>query len=115
MYIQKEIMTNYGIPASYHVLQEIHTYYNDGIAHVNIAGYFHKEAYANGSNAVVVNQVEVNQTAFDSEKDIYAAVLNSIVFRDGVLFDDNGTEIILNTDIEGQTDTANETDSTTQN
>lgn len=87
MYIQKEILTDYGIPAIYHVLKEIHTYYDDGISHVNIAGYFSDEAYNNGANAVVVNQVEVNKTSFENEKDIYNAVLNSIVFKDGVLYE----------------------------
>ena len=32
MYIQKEILTNYGIPATYHVLKEIHTYYDMGMS-----------------------------------------------------------------------------------
>ena len=85
MYIQKEIMTNYGIPATYHVLQEIHTYYDDGVSHVNIAGYFSKDAYNNGANAVVVNQVEINQTSFGNEKEIYDAVLGTSVFQDGIL------------------------------
>ena len=88
MYIQKEISTNYGIPAVYHVLKEIHTYYDDGISHINIAGYFSKDAFSNGANSVVINQVEVEQTAFENEKDIYNAVLNSIEFKDGVLYED---------------------------
>lgn len=88
MYIQKEILTNYGVPAIYHVLKEIHTYYDMGISHVDIAGYFSKEAFVNGANAVVINQVEVPRTSFDNEKDIYTAVLNSIVFKDGVLCED---------------------------
>jgi hypothetical protein len=88
MYIQKEVSTDYGIPAVHHVLKEIHTYYNDGISHINIAGYFSKDAFDNCSNAVVVNQVEVKRTAFENEKDIYNAVLNSIVFQDGVLCED---------------------------
>lgn len=85
MYIQKEISTDYGIPAVYHVIKEIHTYYDMGISHINVAGYFSKEAFDNGSNAVVVNQVEVKQTSFENEKDIYNAILDSIVFQDGVL------------------------------
>lgn len=88
MYIQKEVSTDYGIPAAYHVLKEIHTYYDDGVSHINVAGYFSKEAFDNGANAVVVNQVEVAQTAFENEKDIYTAVLNSIVFQDGLLCED---------------------------
>ena len=88
MYIQKEIITNYGIPAIYHVLKEIHSYYDIGISHINIAGYFSKEAYVNGASAVVVNQVEVGQTSFESEKDIYNAILSSHVFQDGVLCED---------------------------
>lgn len=85
MYIQKEISTNYGIPATYHVLKEIHTYYDDGISHINVAGYFSKEAFESGASAAITNQVEVNQTSFENEKDIYTAVLNSIVFQDGTL------------------------------
>lgn len=88
MYIQKEISTDYGIPAIYHVLKEIHTYYDDGVSHVNIAGYFSKEAFENGASAAITNQVEIAQTSFESEKDIYTAVLNSIVFKDGVLRED---------------------------
>ena len=88
MYIQKEIMTHYGIPATYHILKAIHTYYDDGVSHVNIAGYFSKDAFAVGSEAVVINQVEVQQTCFASEKEIYNAVLNSNVFHDGVLCED---------------------------
>ena len=85
MYIQKEILTSYGVTATYHILQEVHTYYEDGMSHINVAGYFSKEAYDSGSSAIVIKQVEVNQTAFDGEKDIYNAVLGSIVFQDGVL------------------------------
>lgn len=85
MYIQKEISTNYGVPATYHVLKEIHTYYDDGISHVNVAGYFSKDAYDNGAIAVVINQVEINKTVFENEKDIYDNVLLSVVFKDGVL------------------------------
>lgn len=88
MYIQKEVLTDYGIPAVYHVLKEIHTYYDDGVSHINVAGYFSKEAFESGANAVVINQVEVDQTAFESEKDIYNAVVKSIVFQDGVLYED---------------------------
>ena len=88
MYIQKEISTDYGIPAIHHVIKEIHTYYDVGISHVNVAGYFSKEAFDNGSNAVVINQIEVEQTSFENEKDIYNAVLRSIVFQDGVLCED---------------------------
>lgn len=88
MYIQKEILTNYGIPAVYHVLKEIHTYYDDGVSHVNIAGYFSKEAFENGANAVVINQVEVSQTVFQNARDIYNAVLTSTVFQDGMLCED---------------------------
>lgn len=85
MYIQKEILTNYGIPASYHILKEVHTYYDDGISHINIAGYFSADAFKNGASAAIINQIEVNQTSFENEKDIYNAVLNSTVFQDGVL------------------------------
>lgn len=88
MYIQKEISTDYGIPAIHHVIKEIHTYYDVGISHVNVAGYFSKEAFDNGSNAVVINQIEVEQTSFENEKDIYNAVFGSIVFQDGVLCED---------------------------
>lgn len=88
MYIQKEVITNYGIPATYHKLSEIHTYYNDGISHIDIAGYFSKEAFENGSSAVVVNQIETTQTSFKNEKEIYNAVLKSIVFQDGILHDE---------------------------
>lgn len=88
MYIQKEVLTSYGIPAIYHVLKEVHTYYDDGISHINVAGYFSKEAFESGANAVVVNQVEVTQTAFENEKDIYTAVLNSTIFQDGILCED---------------------------
>ena len=88
MYIQKEISTDYGIPAIHHVIKEIHTYYDVGISHVNVAGYFSKEAFDNRSNAVVINQVEVNQTSFENENDIYNAVLSSVVFQDGVLCED---------------------------
>ena len=92
MYIKKEIQTNYGIPATYHILKEIHTYYDQGISHINIAGYFSREAFTNGSTAVVVNQVGVEQTAFECERDIYNAVLGSIVFKDGELCEDNITQ-----------------------
>lgn len=85
MYIQKDILTNYGIPATYHMLKEVHTYYDQGISHINVAGYFSKEAFVSGSAAVVINQVEVGQIAFENEKDIYNAVLNSVVFQDGML------------------------------
>lgn len=85
MYIQKEITTNYGIPAVYHVLKDIHIYYDLGVSHVNVAGYFSKDAFNNGSSSVVINQVNVNQTMFANEKEIYDAVLNSKVFKDGVL------------------------------
>lgn len=88
MYIQKEILTNYGIPASYHVLKEIHAYYDQGVSHINVAGYFSKEACDNGSSAVIINQVEVKQTAFENEKDIYNAILASVLFQDGVLCED---------------------------
>lgn len=88
MYIQKEILTNYGIPAVYHVLKEIHTYYDDGISHIDIAGYFSKEAFESGANAVVVHQVEVAKTTFENEKAIYIAVLGSAVFKDGELCND---------------------------
>lgn len=88
MYIQKEISTDYGIPAMHHVIKEIHTYYDVGISHINVAGYFSKEAFSSGSNAVVINQVEVEQTSFKDEKDIYDAILNSIVFQGGALCED---------------------------
>lgn len=88
MHIQKEITTNYGIPATHHVIKEVHTYYDYGMSHINVAGYFSKEAFGNGSNAVVINQVEVARISFKNEKDIYNAVLDSIVFQDGVLCED---------------------------
>lgn len=88
MYIQKEILTDYGIPAVCHVLKEIHTYYDDGVSHVNVAGYFSKDAFNNGANAAVINQVEIPRTSFENEKDIYNTVLNSIVFKDGILCED---------------------------
>ena len=88
MYIQKEILTDYGIPASYHVLNAIHSYYNEGISHIDVAGYFSKEAFNNGSNAIVINQVEVGRSLFENENDIYNAILGSIVFEDGVLCED---------------------------
>jgi hypothetical protein len=88
MYIQKEIITHYGIPATYHTLKAVHTYYDMGVSHIDIAGYFSKDAFSNNGNAVVVNQIEVNQTSFENEKDIYNAVLASIVFQDGVLCED---------------------------
>lgn len=92
MYIQKEILTDYGIPAIYHVLKEIHTYYDDGISHINIAGFFSKEAFESGANAVVIKQIEVTQTVFENEKDIYNAILNSNAFQDGVLYEDKIVE-----------------------
>lgn len=85
MYIQKEIITNYGIPAVYHVLKAVHTYYDMGVSHIDVAGYFSKEAFSNGLNAIVVNQIKVDQVSFENERDIYNSVLNSIVFQDGVL------------------------------
>ena len=88
MYIEKEILTHYGIPSTHHVLKEIHIYYNMGISHIDVAGYFSKDAYNSESDAVIVNQIEVKQTAFDGEKDIYNAILNSKVFQDGVLCND---------------------------
>ena len=88
MYIEKEVITHYGIPSTYHVLKEIHIYYNMGIAHIDVAGYFSKDAYNNGSDAIVVNQIEVAQTAFDGEKDIYNAILSSHVFQDGILHEE---------------------------
>ena len=92
MYIQKEISTDYGIPAIYHVLKEIHTYYDDGISHVNIAGYFSKNAFESGANAAIVNQVEITKTSFENEKEIYNAVLNTNVFLDGILCEDETTQ-----------------------
>ena len=88
MYIQKEILTNYGIPATHHILKEIHTYYDQGISHINVAGYFSKEAFASGSTAIVVNQVEVKQASFENENEIYNAILESNVFQDGTLCED---------------------------
>lgn len=85
MYIQKEIITHYGIPATYHALKAIHTYYDMGVSHIDIAGYFSKEAFDNHGNEIIVNQIEVGQTSFENEKDIYTAVLNSNVFQDGKL------------------------------
>lgn len=88
MYIQKEISTEYGIPATCHILKEIHTYYDSGISHINVAGYFSVDAYKNCANAVVINQIEVSQTSFNDEKDIYNAILSSNVFKDGMLYED---------------------------
>lgn len=88
MYIQKEIITHYGIPATYHSLKAIHTYYDIGISHVDVAGYFSKEAFENNGNAIVVNQIEVNQTSFENEKEIYNAILASNVFQDGTLIEE---------------------------
>ena len=88
MYIQKEIITHYGIPAEYHTLKAIHTYYDMGVSHIDIAGYFSKEAFENNGNAIVVNQIELNQISFNSEKDIYNAILASSVFQDGVLVEE---------------------------
>jgi hypothetical protein len=88
MYIEKEILTHYGIPSTYHVLKAMYVYYDRGISHIDIAGYFSKEAYIKGSDAVVVNQIEVAQTSFENEKDIYNAVLSSHVFEGGVLHED---------------------------
>lgn len=88
MYIQKEILTSYGIPAIHHVIKEIHTYYDQSVSHINVAGYFSKDAFDNGSNAVVINQVEVEQTLFENEKNMYNAILGSIVFQDGILCED---------------------------
>ena len=88
MYIRKDIETHYGISVVYHALSAIHVYYDDGVSHIDVAGYFSKEAFENGSNAVVINQVEVAKTSFENEKDIYNAVLGSIVFQDGVLCED---------------------------
>lgn len=88
MYIQKEISTNYGIPAAYHILKEIHTYYDDGISHINVAGYFSKEAYENGASAVVVKQVELARTSFENEKDIYNSILTTVIFQDGILHEE---------------------------
>lgn len=85
MYIQKEILTDYGIPATYHVLKEIHTYYDDGVSHINVAGYFSADAYNNCANAVVINQIAVNKVSFENEKDIYNAILTSNVFQNGIL------------------------------
>lgn len=88
MYIQKEIVTHYGIAAEYHTLKAIHTYYDMGVSHIDIAGYFSKEAFENNGDAIVVNQIEVAQTTFESEKDIYNAVLASNVFLDGILVEE---------------------------
>ena len=88
MYIQKEIITHYGIPATHHALKAIHTYYDMGVSHIDIAGYFSKDAFDNNRDAIVVNQIEVNQTSFENEKDIYNAILASHVFQDGVLVEE---------------------------
>ena len=110
MYIQKEILTSYGIPAVYHVLKEIHTYYDDGVSHINVAGYFSEDAFNSGANAVVVNQVEVQQTAFENERDIYNAVLTSIVFQDGILNESSEDDTPISED-----DVSIEDTETTQN
>jgi hypothetical protein len=88
MYIQKEVITHYGIPATYHTLKAIHTYYDMGISHIDIAGYFSKEAFDNNGNSIVVNQIEVNQASFENERDIYNAVLVSNIFQDGILIEE---------------------------
>jgi len=49
---------------------------------------FSKEAFDNGSVSVVINQVEVGQTSFESKKDIYNAILESNVFHGGALCED---------------------------
>ena len=88
MYIQKEIVTHYGIPAEYHALKAIHTYYDMGVSHIDIAGYFSKEAFENNGEAIVVNQIELNQISFNNEKDIYDAILASSIFSDGILVEE---------------------------
>lgn len=88
MYIQKEIITHYGIPATYHALKAIHTYYDMGVSHIDIAGYFSKEAFENNGDAIVVNQIEIAQVSFNNEKDIYDAVLTSNAFLDGILIEE---------------------------
>lgn len=88
MYIQKEIITHYGVPATYHALKAIHTYYDDGISHIDIAGYFSKEAFDNNGDAIIVNQIEVNKTHFENEKEIYNAILTSNVFHNGVIIEE---------------------------
>jgi hypothetical protein len=88
MYIQKEVITHYGIPATYHALKAIHTYYDMGISHIDIAGYFSKEAFENNGNSIVINQIEVNKTSFENERDIYNAILASSVFQDGMLVEE---------------------------
>lgn len=87
MYIQKEIITHYGIPAKYHALKAIHTYYDMGVSHIDVAGYFSKEAFENNGEAIVVNQIEISQTSFNNEKDIYNAILASNIFQDGTLIE----------------------------
>ena len=88
MYIQKEIITHYGIPATHHALKAIHTYYDMGVSHIDIAGYFSKEAFDNNGNSIVVNQIEVNQTSFEDEREIYNTILASHVFQDGILVEE---------------------------
>ena len=85
MYISKEITTHYGIPITYHALNAIHIHYDQGISHIDIAGYFSKEAFENGASAFEISQIQVNQTVFATEKDIYNAILTSNAFKDGVL------------------------------
>lgn len=88
MYIQKEVVTQYGIPVTYHVLKEIHAYYDRNVSHINVAGYFSKEVFNSGANPFVINQIEVGQASFENEKEIYNAILASHVFEDGVLCED---------------------------
>ena len=88
MYIQKEIITHYGIPAAYHALKAIHTYYDMGVSHIDVAGYFSKEAFDNNGSEIAVNQIEVHQTSFENEKEIYNTILKSNVFKDGMLVEE---------------------------
>lgn len=85
MYIEKTIQTQFGIPTTYHILKSIHIYYDDNISHIDVAGYISKEVKDNGGQAIVVNQVQVNQTHFDNETAIYNAILETSTFTDGIL------------------------------
>lgn len=85
MYIEKSINTSFGIPAICHVLKDIHIYFDQGISHVDIAGYFNNESLSNNSQAVIINQVELQQTQFSNCTEIYNAILQSELFNGGIL------------------------------
>lgn len=89
MYIEKTINTYLGIPATYHTLHAMHVYYNNGVTHIDVAGYISKDAKENGGQAIVINQIEIQQVDFENEEAIYNAILASQAFSDGVLYNEN--------------------------